>query len=457
MTKNYLLPCRGLQDLIVSIERLNQTDIEREINKYSKELEGASGLNASYFKVAIVEKFLKGPAELLEKLELEKAESATKHNKTINSIYATIIAIYPGFSVDNICATSNQKVFFTTDVGKRIKSKLDEKSTEVGVKTKKTKIKIPGIYTLKDLDEFKGYAKECLVGQDEPIESVTRSVKLLTAGMTDFRVLMFIGKTGTGKTELAKILGEKYSGNFLKINCGEYSHGSEFTKLIGASPGYVGYTDKSLLKEKSDLSNKWVILFDEIEKAGPKFYDFLLSLFDDGTVNDNNGLELDFSNSIFILTSNIGSKDIKDGKRLGFSDKEITYKESKEELINSIKRHFTPEFLGRINDFIVFNELTDQDLRAITALAISSLLPVKITPDVIDYLLSKHNALDFGARGITKIVMDEIGSLVADQLLNSVVPIEGNYYSVSLAEGSLVVTDVVEYKARTKLKFKEKS
>ena len=144
--------------------------------------------------------------------------------------------------------------------------------------------------------------KDNIVGQKEAITSVINGIKVNAAGLSKHTSFLFVGPTGVGKTQLSKILGKHYSGDFYKINCAEYASGHEYAKLIGSPPGYVGHSEKSLLGEKADISNRWVFIFDEIEKAHDKFYDFLLSLLDDGTCTDNLGNVLDFSESVFIFT-----------------------------------------------------------------------------------------------------------------------------------------------------------
>ena len=141
-------------------------------------------------------------------------------------------------------------------------------------------------------------------------------------------------------------IGNKYSGKFWKINCAEYAQQHEYAKLIGSPPGYVGHSERSLMAEKAEESNRWVILFDEIEKAHPKFYDFLLSVLDDGTATDNMGRVLDFSESIFIFTSNQGIKDLKLGKTVGFGNETVTVDKSKEEITQSVKSKFPAEFMN---------------------------------------------------------------------------------------------------------------
>ena len=151
--------------------------------------------------------------------------------------------------------------------------------------------------SLEELELLEQHFGDNIVGQKDAIRALMRSLKLMASGLADHSSFLFVGPTGVGKTQIAKLLGEKFNGNFYKVNCAEYAGGHEYAKLIGSPPGYVGHSEKSLLAEKAEQSNSWVFLFDEIEKAHHKLYDFLLSLLDDGTCTDNMGQVLDFTQS----------------------------------------------------------------------------------------------------------------------------------------------------------------
>ena len=235
---------------------------------------------------------------------------------------------------------------------------------------------------------------------------------------------MFLGPTGVGKTQLAKLLGQSYSGNFYKINCAEYSGGHEYAKLIGSPPGYVGHSEKSVLGEKAEISNKWVFLFDEVEKAHPKFFDFLLSLLDDGTCTDNLGNTLDFTESIFVFTSNQGMDSIKYGKQLGFerktNDMEV-FQQSKEKIRESVKGKFSPEFLNRLDDIITFNALSVEDVEKIVRLQLND-LPIRRTKPLIKYIIKNGYSVEYGARNIARFIKNNVSVKIAEAILERKVP-----------------------------------
>jgi len=288
--------------------------------------------------------------------------------------------------------------------------------------------------------------KTNLIGQDDATERVVNSLKVIAAGLSSFSSFFFIGPTGVGKTQLGRILGKCIGGNFFKINCGEYSSGHEYSKLIGSPPGYVGHTDRSVLAEKAEESSRWVFLFDEIEKAHHKFYDFLLSLLDDGTVTDNMGRELDFSDSIFIFTSNQGTSDLKLGKTLGFGNEENTYEGAKDQIKESVKKHFPSEFLNRIDEYILFNELSERDIRKIVSLELQG-VPIKKTKSLLDYVVKGGYSKEYGARNVKRFIKSNITVKVAEAILEKRVPKkEGTMYSPKIKNGELIIVDTIPYK-----------
>ena len=260
---------------------------------------------------------------------------------------------------------------------------------------------------------------------------------LLVTKLSSNISLLFIGPTGVGKTLISKELGKHYTGNFFKINCAEYAQPHEYAKLIGSPPGYVGSTDKSILELRAEKSNKWVLLFDEIEKANPKMFDFMLSLMDDGTVMSSNGKELDFSQSIILMTSNEGIKDLKVGsKDLGFGSKTITYDSSKEKIKESVKDKFNPEFLGRIDEIVHFNQLSEEDLLQVAKLEIKN-LPIRKTKSLLNYIIKNGTSQEYGARFISKFITREIKSIIADNILSGISPKKGKLYSIKVNNNKL--------------------
>jgi hypothetical protein len=273
-------------------------------------------------------------------------------------VYDQIINLYPNFSMTFICSELNSNTFMRgledSSLFDRLKKTLEGEAEDPDI----------NLSSLEDIKSAERSFKKNILGQDQAIASVIKALKLTATGLSQGTSFLFVGPTGVGKTELAKILGDKYSGNFYKVNCAEYAGGHEYAKLIGSPPGYVGHTEKSLMAEKAEKSNRWVFLFDEIEKAHHKLYDFLLSLLDDGTCTDNMGNVLDFSQSLFIFTSNKGIVESKQ-RRLGFTQNDPTEAEEKDAVTTSVKGHFSPEFMNRIDEVVVFNALTKKDVKKI--------------------------------------------------------------------------------------------
>ena len=219
----------------------------------------------------------------------------------------------------------------------------------------------------------------------------------------------------------------------------------------------MGHSEKSLLGEKAEKSNKWVFLFDEIEKAHEKFYDFLLSLLDDGTCTDNMGNILDFSESIFIFTSNQGMSKVSYGKKLGFGSGEVddleTFNQSKDLIVGSVKEKFSSEFINRIDDILLFNALTKDDIFEIVHLNLEE-LPIVVSEELVNYVVEGAYSVEYGARNIKRFIKNNITTHIADAILNNKVPKTGDYYKFDLSESEAKIIDLKNYtkprKKRTK-------
>jgi ATP-dependent Clp protease ATP-binding subunit ClpA len=289
--------------------------------------------------------------------------------------------------------------------------------------------------------------KDNIVGQREALKAIIKALKLIASGLSKHSSFLFVGPTGVGKTQLARLLGENFSGNFLKINCAEYASAHEYAKLIGAPPGYVGHTENSLLGEKAAKSNRWVLLFDEIEKAHHKLHDFLLSLLDDGTCTDNLGNILDFTNSIFIFTSNQGISEIKQDM-VGFTTPgvgESSKKVTNEIINNSIKRNFSPEFLNRLDDIIFFNRLTPNEVREVASLQLNN-IPIQQTDALLKYVVDNGYSEEYGARNIARFIKNNISDKVADVILGKLRPKKvGDLYTPRITKGIVKIINTEKY------------
>lgn len=382
----------------------------------------------------VITTFLCNPSDFFEELPKDQEERLA----IIRAVYESIIDAYPPFDLTIVCADINNAVF-QEGVEELMAAFFGKEAANIKpprVNKKRNRI----IKSLGDVVALEKYLRRNLIGQEDAIENMVNSVKLIASGLYSSASFFFIGPTGVGKTELARLLGEKYSGNFWKINCAEYSNAHEYAKLIGSPPGYVGHTDKSLMSEKAEKSDRWVILFDEIEKAHHKFYDFLLSLLDDGTCTDNLGRVLDFSKSIFIFTSNQGVSDIRIGKKLGFSQELVSVSGSEAEIKASVKKKFPAEFLNRIDNYIFFNTLTQKQVKKIASLALHN-IPVKKHKCLLDFIVENGYSSEYGARNIKRFIKNEVAVVVAEALLERKLPTkEGDLYTPKIIDNKLTLT-----------------
>ena len=284
--------------------------------------------------------------------------------------------------------------------------------------------------TILHIDEI---LKRDVIGQDEAINDISKAIKRSRAGFSDNNrciSLMLIGKSGVGKTLIAKKLAENVFGDekaLVRFDMSEYQDKTSVNKLLGSSAGYVGYDNGGLLTEAVKNKPYCVLLFDEIEKADESIYNVFLQLFDEGRLTDNNGTTVNFKNVIVIMTSNVGAKQASElGNGVGFQSNE---EENKKAIIEkSLKNKFNPEFLNRIDKIIHFNSLTDENIKAITALELGKLtnrvkengVNLTYNSDVVDYVFKKAiREKEYGARPVMRIIQDNISDKIVDMVLES--------------------------------------
>ena len=272
--------------------------------------------------------------------------------------------------------------------------------------------------------------KKKIIGQEDAIKRITQAIIRARAGMKNpnhpIGSFMFLGPTGIGKTELAKVL-SKYlftdSKSFIKIDMSEYMERYNVSRLIGAPPGYVGYEEGGQLTEKVRRNPYSVVLFDEIEKAHKDVFNLLLQILDEGTLTDSYGRKIDFTNTIIIMTSNIGTKKIS-SSQIGFKDSNKS-KNKTSTPFDDIKKYFLPEFLNRIDDIVLFNSLTKEDLFKIIDLQLVDLKnnlaernnSLRISQTAKDYLLRDGAHREWGARPLRRLIQNDIENTVSNKFI----------------------------------------
>jgi ATP-dependent Clp protease ATP-binding subunit ClpB len=294
--------------------------------------------------------------------------------------------------------------------------------------------------------------KEKIVGQDEAIQIISSCIRRSRSGLGDEKrpigVFLFLGPTGVGKTKLAKTLAWFLFDDeeaLVRIDMSEYMEKFNVSRLIGAPPGYVGYEEAGQLTEKIRRRPYQVILLDEIEKAHPDVFNLLLQIFDEGRLTDSQARTVNFRNTIIIMTSNIGGDIIQQHGSIGFkTDKELgDYKKMKERLLEEVKKTFSPEFLNRIDEVIIFNPLTKEDIIRILDIELEPVyrklaeknIHLKLTQKAKDYLADLGFDTKFGARPLKRTIQKHLVDLLSFKLLDG-----------SLKEGSKVTVDLDENK-----------
>jgi ATP-dependent Clp protease ATP-binding subunit ClpC len=280
--------------------------------------------------------------------------------------------------------------------------------------------------------------KKNVIGQDEAIEKIVKSIQRNRAGLKDpnkpIGTFIFLGPTGVGKTQLAKILALYLFDsvdNLIRMDMSEYMEKFSVSRLVGAPPGYIGYEEGGQLTEKVRRKPYSVVLLDEIEKAHPDIFHLLLQVLDEGQLTDSLGRRIDFRNTIIIMTSNIGSRQLKDfGQGVGFSTQakqDSSNQHAKSVIQNALKRSFAPEFLNRIDDVVIFNSLFKEHIYQIIDIELKGLFDrvkalgysIEITKEAKDYVTEKGYDADFGARPLKRAIQKYLEDPMAEAIIKS--------------------------------------
>ncbi len=303
-----------------------------------------------------------------------------------------------------------------------------------------------------------------LIGQDEAVEKVVRAIQRNRAGLKapdkPIGSFIFLGQTGVGKTQLAKILASEIfdsEENLVRVDMSEYMEKFAISRLIGSPPGYVGYEEGGQLTEKVRTRPYSVILLDEVEKAHPDIFNMLLQVLDDGFLTDSLGRKINFQNTIIIMTSNIGARQVKDfGNGLGFETSSQRAQSSEIEkgvIQKELKKTFSPEFLNRVDDIVIFNNLEKKHIRKIVDIELIKLIDritklgykIEISNSARDYITEKGYDSKYGARPLNRAIQKYVEDLVAENVVNN-----------SIVEGDKILIDKNKKQDNLELIVKEK-
>ena len=293
--------------------------------------------------------------------------------------------------------------------------------------------------------------RERVIGQDGAINSVARAIKRARANVKDpnrpIGTFIFVGPTGVGKTELSKALSEVVFGDkdsLIRLDMSEYMDKSSVSKLIGAPPGYVGYEETGVLSDKVRRKPYSVVLFDEIEKADSEIFNLMLQILDEGRLTDNKGKLINFKNTIIILTSNVGAAITTEKNDYGYVSEEKKEQDLKERIYEALKRKFSPEFLNRLDDIIVFKSLSREDCGKIVDVMLAKLrsrlaesgITLKVAQSATDLIINEGYDETYGARPLRRAIQRRIEDMLSEEIISGRI-IRGDEITVYADDGKI--------------------
>ncbi|WP_375239642.1 ATP-dependent Clp protease ATP-binding subunit [Aurantibacter sp.] len=419
MTERFL-PDKAIDALDEAGSRVHITniDVPKKILELEKQLEDVKALKTTVVKKQKYEEAarLRDDEKRLEKelaIAQEQWEEETKLNRIVvdEDNVADVVSMMTGIPVNRIAQTESNK--------------------------------------LAELPELIG---DKVIGQKEAVEKVVKAIQRNRAGLKDpnkpIGSFIFLGQTGVGKTQLAKVLSKELfdsEESMVRIDMSEYMEKFAISRLVGAPPGYVGYEEGGQLTEKVRRKPYSVVLLDEIEKAHPDVFNMLLQVLDDGFLTDSLGRKIDFRNTIIIMTSNIGARKLKDfGTGIGFgtsSQKSQEDANARSVIQNALKKSFAPEFLNRIDDVVVFNPLEKEDINKIIDIELAKLYTrindlgytIEIKEKAKDYIATKGFDKEYGARPLKRAIQKYVEDALAEEIITS-----------KIHEGDTIVLDLNE-------------
>ncbi|MCS6933904.1 MAG: ATP-dependent Clp protease ATP-binding subunit [Chitinophagales bacterium] len=400
-----------------------------ELEKQIEEIKNQKNLVVKSQKYEEAAKLRDSEKKLLEELERAKnrwdEESRTKRFPVTEDDIAEVVAMMTGIPVTKVAQSeSNKLINMAADI------------------------------------------QNAVIGQDEAVRKVVKAIQRNRVGLKDPKkpigTFIFLGPTGVGKTELAKAIARYLFDSedaLVRIDMSEYMEKFSVSRLVGAPPGYVGYEEGGQLTEKVRRKPYCVVLLDEIEKAHPDVFNILLQVFDDGILTDSLGRKVDFKNTLIIMTSNIGARDLKEfGTGVGFATAARTSQSdemAKNVLTKALKRTFSPEFLNRIDDVIFFNSLDKPSIFRIIDIALKNLLKrisemgyeVKLTERAKEFLAERGYDPQFGARPLHRAIQKYVEEPLAEEILKTEAK-PGDCFTIDLQEGAENLTITYESAAK---------
>ena len=297
--------------------------------------------------------------------------------------------------------------------------------------------------------------KSKVIGQDDAVEKIVKSIRRNRIGIKDpnrpIGSFIFLGSTGVGKTHLAKQIAKELFGSeesLIRVDMSEYQEKHTVSRLVGAPPGYVGYDEGGMLTEQVKNKPYSVVLFDEVEKAHRDIFSVLLQILDDGHVTDSLGRKINFKNTLIIMTTNLGVKKLSDfGSGIGFSSNKYSNEEAKKQvLMKELKSFFSPEFLNRVDDTIVFQTLSEENINKITKLEIDKLMErlkerkynLTYNPNLIEYISKVGFDEVYGARPIKRAIQDKIEDFISEMVLTGKIK-ENKKYNLTVVDDEVKI------------------
>ena len=372
--------------------------------------------------------------------EAERAEREGDLEKAAELRYATLPALQ-----QQLTEGQEKLIELQTDL-KMLKEEVDEEDV-ADVVSQWTGVPVSKLMEgeMQKLLRLEEHLHERVIGQDDAVSAISNAIRRSRAGLSDpnrpIGSFLFLGPTGVGKTELARALAEFMFDDeraMVRIDMSEYMEKHSVSRLIGAPPGYVGYDEGGQLTEAIRRRPYSVVLLDEVEKAHPEVFNALLQVLDDGRMTDGHGRTVDFTNTVLVMTSNLGSE---------FIDQDMPDDVTESRVMEAVHSHFRPEFLNRVDDTIVFHRLTKDDLRQIVEIQFGSLrerladrkIDVELTEDAIDWLTENGYDPVYGARPLKRLLQTAVANPLASRVLEGDLP-EGSTVTIGANDSGLTFT-----------------